>query len=192
MMKALQLTSEEVTCMVTGISGNGEQVICAHLVPVRSKGQVLLRELGISAEDINSLSNCAFWALGIESAYETLRISFVKSNPLVDKLYMKIWDDSVKELPIFARNAHKIGEYDNYELKVGHEIMKRALSYQAYQAYLHWAPNNQLVEESCRYASPGIYKFRKTMDIMRSDYLKASDGEVSDTGGGGKRKREGK
>ena len=190
MVKALQLTSDEATCMVTGISGNGEQVICAHLVPVRSKGQVLLRELGINAKDINSLSNCAFWALGIESAYETLKISFVKSNPLVDKLYMKIWDDSVKELPVFAQSAHKIGEYDNYELKVGHKIMKRALSYQAYQAYLHWAPNNQLVEESCRYASSDIHNFGKTLDIMRNDYLRATDSEMSDTGGEGKRKRE--
>ena len=73
--------------MVTGIEGNGDIVICAHLVPLRSSLRILKLELAIKAEDLNGTKNCVFWCKGLEDAYETLGVSYVKSNPLEDRTF---------------------------------------------------------------------------------------------------------
>ena len=171
----------KVTCMVTGISGNDNQVICAHLLPLKAPLRRLEQELGISPEDLHGPKNCVFWSTGLEGAYEALQVSYVKSNPLEDSLRLKIWDDSVKEKPIFVGSPHKIGEYEGHMLNLGeHIVMKRALSFQAYQAYLVWKPNEELVREICNYGSPGLYKFKKKLELMRTGYFKDVDNEVGD------------
>ena len=183
-MMALLGYKKKAKCMVTGIEGNGDQVICAHLVPLKSNLQILKQELAISAEDLNDSKNCAFWCKSLEDAYETLKVSYVKS-PLDQTLRLKIWDDSIKSTPIYEGSTHKIGEYEGEALKLGtHIIMKRTLSYQAFNAYLVWNPLDEELKKSCSYESPGVYNFSKRMQLMRTEYFKDVDDETDDIEGG--------
>ena len=180
MMTLLGYEKKKAKCMVTGIEGNGNQVICAHLVPLKSNLHTLKQELAMSAEDLNDIKNCVFWCKGLEDAYETLKVSYVKS-PLDQTLRLKIWDDSVRSIPIYAGSTHKIGDYEGKPLKLGtHIIMKRTLSYQAFHAYLEWNPLDEELKKSCSYESPGVYNFRKRMQLMRTEYCKDVDDETDD------------
>jgi hypothetical protein len=54
----------------------------------------------------------------------------------------------------------KVGDYDGEKLDLnGHNILKRALSYQAYQGYLHSKTFDEKIIELCLVGSNGDYPF---------------------------------
>ncbi len=75
-------------CMVSGLMGNGEQVIAAHIIPSASN-ELVMSDLGLSVHDLNDVRNGLFLAVEIERAFDKLQISFVKSNPLSEALYFE-------------------------------------------------------------------------------------------------------
>ncbi len=134
------------TCMVTNEDGDSDyQVVMAHIAPKRSKIR-LLNSIGMNEGDLQDVRNCLLLAHGIEKGFDKLRLSFIKSNPLQNRLYMKIWDDSIRSESIFEGSSRTIGEFDGARLKLGeasgdtftHNPFRRALSYQAYIAYLRF------------------------------------------------------
>ena len=60
---------------------------------------------------------------------------------------MQIWDNRCRELPIYEGSKRKIGEFDGHVLNLGrHQPFRRALSFQAYQAYLLFKEKTELGE----------------------------------------------
>ena len=54
-------------------------------------------------------------------------------------LKMVVWDDAVRETPIWDTNSDVIGQYEGCSLHLdGHNPFRRALSYQAYMAHNHY------------------------------------------------------
>jgi hypothetical protein len=172
---------ERPKCMISAIRAGGDRVVCGHIVPCGSE-LVKLNQLGITTADLNLPKNCVFWCIGFERAYESLQLSFVKSHPLQDKLYLKFWNDEVKRNPIWPGSAQCLGDFDGMELKLdGHVIMKRGLSFQAYQAYLHRSEDDRGVDATCLYGSPGTYQFFKSMStLMEQQYRKDVEEETGD------------
>jgi hypothetical protein len=164
-------------CMVSGLYGSGEKVVCGHIVPHRSDRDKS-KALGLTDAEINSNKNLVFWARGIENAYEHLQLSFIRIVETVDGelrecFAMKIFDDSIRNLPLWDGCKNIIGEFEGCSLKLTskfnnnrHEVLKRGLSFQAYQSYVHWAINDPVILQQCLFASPGKYKFRKEMDLL--------------------------
>jgi len=172
---------ERPKCMISGIRAGGDKVVCGHIVPCGSE-LVKLRQLGITTADLNLPRNCVFWCIGFEHAYESLQISFVKSHPLQDKLYLKFWNDEVKKDPIWTGASQCLGDFDGMELNLcGHVVMRRGLSYQAYQAYLHSSEDDQGVEVTCLYGSPGTYKFKSMSTLMEQQYRRDVEEETDET-----------
>ncbi len=160
-------------CMVSGISGGGDKIICGHIVPCSSP-QHKLNELNIDIKDLNKSENCVFWCAGFEEAYETLKISFVRTNPLSEKYFLKFWIEGAKAIPLWPGcTTGCIGDYDGRELNLrGHRIWKRALSYQAYQGYLANNLHDLYLREQTLYGSPGSYRFAKKMELLQKEYRK--------------------
>eukprot|EP01033_Poteriospumella_lacustris_P010798 gene10798-7686_t len=188
-MKAMGYTNkytktkdERPKCMISGFRGGRGKVVCGHIVPCGS-ALVKLNQLGITKADLNLPRNCLFWCIGFEHAYESLELSFVKSHPLRDKLYLKVWNDKVKTTPIWPGSAQCIGEFDGVELKLdGHVIMKRGLSFQAYQAYLkRSADDHDDVEGTCcQYGASGTYQFKSIGTLMEQQYRKDVEEETGE------------
>lgn len=170
-------------CMVSGLFGSGEKVVCGHIVPHRSDRDKATA-LGLTDAEINSNKNLVFWALGIENAYEHLQLSFIKEIKTVNKrlikcFTMKIFDDNIRNLPLWKSSNKTIGEFEGCSLNLSskfsdrdHEILKRGLSFQAYQSYVRWAINDPVILQQCLFASPGKYKFRKEMEMLLKSTLK--------------------
>ena len=124
--------------MITSCEGKGKEVVVAHLVPTRAKIRNL-EVIGMSPIDLLSARNGLLLAKGIEECFDKLQLSFCKKDDqsiLDDNLYMKIWDDDIRGLPIFLGSSSTIGEFDGHRLVIGsHRPFTRALSFQAYTAY---------------------------------------------------------
>lgn len=73
-------------------------------------------------------------------------------------------------------------DFDGMVLKLdGHVIMKRGLSYQAYQAYLHRYKGDRGVEVTCLYGFPGIFQYKSMTTLMEQQYSKDVEEETGDT-----------
>jgi hypothetical protein len=52
---------------------------------------------------------------------------------------MKICDDNCRDTSIWQGSDKRIGDYEDHQLRLeGHKLLKRALSNQAYTAFLHF------------------------------------------------------
>jgi hypothetical protein len=133
-------------CMLTGREGTGDDVVAAQIIPATSKPKILTY-IRLSKEDINDVRNFLLLAKNVQRAFDAQQISFVKESPLSNQLVLKIWDASVASDPIWpsysTRGAPQrqsqglFGYWEGRRLNLGsHTPFKRALSYQAYHAYL--------------------------------------------------------
>ena len=167
-------------CMVTGIRGNGDKVIAGHIIPCTSEKKKIA-ELGMELTDLNEVKNGVFWVTGIENAWERLQLSFIKSNPLSKDLYMKIWDESIRNTPLYNGSTQFVGDFENHKLNLGdHIVMKRGFSYQAYQSYMSNAGSDEILKKACLYGSPGTYKYMTEMEIMKGQVVKDIEEEVEE------------
>jgi hypothetical protein len=131
-------------CMITREIGGGDCVVAAHIVPARSKVKNL-RNIGLTTEDVASSRNGLLLSKNIEIAFDALQLSFIKS-PVSDEtglpregFVMKIWDDNCRKTSIWRDSDKRIGDYDGHQLLLEeHKPLKRALSNQAYTAFLHF------------------------------------------------------
>ena len=171
-------------CMVSGKSGNGEQVVCAHIVPCSSL-ESSLAKVGLTKADVASIRNCLFLAKGLETAFDNLQLSFIRSptNPLNSNLFLKIWDDSCRSHKLWVGlDVDTIGDFDGKELVLnGHEPFKRALSYQAYQAYVN-RPAMEQHDAPIHYGSPFkcFQQNQEELELLSLEFEKNVDEEVED------------
>lgn len=122
-------------CMVSGLEGTAEDVQAAHIVPAKSSLKKLAY-IGMTSDNVSDVRNGLLLASEIHRAFDNLQVSFVKTNPLTQQLYFKIWDSSCRDITILGTRKN-IGDLDGAELNLGcHMPFKRALSYHAYTAYL--------------------------------------------------------
>ncbi len=183
-------TSNPPKCMVSDIKAVivrrgknivGNRVVCGHLLP-SSSNLNNLKFLGVTEKDLNEPKNCVFWAQGIEKCYESLQISFVKSHPLEDRYFLKIWDEKARDVFLFDGSKEKVGDYEDCPLKLnGHTILKRALSYQAYQAYLNNKTIDAQTADSCLLGLDGEYAFKKSeKELLKQTFLKDKSEELEE------------
>ena len=130
-------------CMLSGQLGLGRQVKVAHLLPAVSKISTLT-ELGFEEADVDDVRNGLLLCSGFKDAFDTLRASFVKGiyqdtlGGLREGYIFTIWDDECRKLETFPESGLLIEEFEGHALTLnGHDPFKRALSFQAYQAFLH-------------------------------------------------------
>lgn len=147
-----------VHCMVSGLEGNGQEIVAAHILPADTKSDIL-KDIPMDRDELVSPRNGLFLAKEIERAFDRLQISFVAKDVLNPEcLVMVIWDERVKETPLWKEyNCNgqsggscsvKIGDCENFVLKLrGHNPIKRGLSYQAAMAYASAVFTNLLSSE---------------------------------------------
>ena len=168
-------------CMISGVRGSAAEIICGHIVGVSNTDEKKLAFPQMKSTDLNEQNNLVFWARGFEEAYERMQLPFTKSNPLRDALFLHIWDDSIREKPIYPDAVEKMGYYEGMELKSnGHVIIRRGLSYHAYLACLkHQSLDGELMRPSL-YGSPGLYPFKTEADILWEQFSTAVKSETEE------------
>jgi hypothetical protein len=185
-------TTAGAVCMVSGHVGTGDQVRAAHIVPCSSDASKLAF-IGLTIDDVNSPRNGLFLAKNVEMAFDKLQLSFIKTKLFYDRLYLKIWDDSCRSVPIWPGHATTIGDLDGRELVLGaHKPFKRALSFQSYQAYMHCTTVGKVMPEpygtpeaqcDARVQADAWYKAEQLRDIADQHFKNMQeelDDEASD------------
>jgi hypothetical protein len=139
-----QTGKQAARCMVTDELGDSEQVVAAHIIPLKTK-KATLKRIGIPK--LNTKRNGLVLARNIEMAFDRLRLSFLPAG--MGKFAMKLLDPSVGEEFIFEGSAKKIGEFDGCLLQHTHgNPYKRALSYQAHLAHHVAVSENWIAEDT--------------------------------------------
>jgi len=136
---------QKYLCMVSRKSGNGDQVLAAHIAPA-SSNITKLSFIGMDSNDVRSSRNGLLLAFGFEKAFDALQLSFIKDpNPLSNKLVVKIWDSEIRNRSIwdvskpYGKKNYTIGSFEGRPLILGtHLPFKRALFFQALQAANKW------------------------------------------------------
>jgi hypothetical protein len=145
-------------CMVTGAQSTSEAVPVGHLLPLKTKKDII-RRVGI--QDVNMFRNAATLARNIEVGYDQLKLSFMPNA--LGQLCMKIWDPTIAASPIFSGSADLIGQFEHLPLKHP-QPFKRVLSYQAHFAYHHALENgwltDSLEDEPREFGSPEDSSFQ--------------------------------
>ena len=125
-----------VQCMISGVFGDGKQVIAAHLIPCKTD-PLVLDLLNLKLTDVNSMRNILFLSKNIEVAFDRLKLSFVPQDLLhPNTLVMKVWDQSITDSFIFDDSTVRIGDLEGRPLLLGsHQPFLRCLSSQALFAW---------------------------------------------------------
>jgi hypothetical protein len=103
----------------------------------------------------------------------------MKTNPLQNKLVLKIWDDSIRDTKLYRDSRQTIGDIDGCEIKLQHKVYTRLLAYQAYQACLKYGSDERTTPQSL-YGSPGNYSFRSQADLLLSQFQKDTEEEIDE------------
>ena len=111
-MRQFDMREDNVKCALTGLRGKTK---LAHILPRKANKHICGR-LGMSNTDLNNNRNLIFLCYNIEAAFDAMRISFVPQDVLHDTLIMKIWDESVRNEPIFSGSESTIGEFEERAL----------------------------------------------------------------------------
>ena len=116
------------TCMVAGLTPprpiKGSNLVLAHIMPLKTKRNI--RELvSFQPDDIDSIRNCLLLSSSIEKAFDEQDISFVPpDNPFqADRFKMKIWNDAIRQKPVFPGAVDLTGTYDNRPLNLVLKIL---------------------------------------------------------------------
>jgi hypothetical protein len=140
--------------------------------------------LGLEPSDATSIRNCLFLAYGFEKVFDSLKMSFVKTNPLFLSLYVDFWDESYKSDPLWPGAVEKNGDYDGAVLNFGvHNLFKRCLLYQAYQAYVNCSIANKIPPRphSVPTKSDGTRiesDFQTQCDVLSAQFYKDVQNEI--------------
>lgn len=154
-------------CVLTGRADSARNLKLAHLVPAATK-QDIKTALQLQHEDIWGFRNVLLLSWNIERAFDKCQISFVP-NPLHENSYsMKIWDDIVRDTPIWdgaevlvaGTKDNTIGYYEDKYLNLNMENgitlvpFKRCLSYQNFICFYKSAVVEQPNDFSSELGNP--------------------------------------
>jgi hypothetical protein len=104
----------------------------------------------------------------------------VKSNPLSDSLYLKIWDVDCSDLPVYPGSNRIIGEFNGAKLRLGpHAPFRRALSFQAFTAFLKYKhiPTNV---EPVEYGSENESDYLAKRKMMKEAVIRDIRNEIEE------------
>ena len=76
-VKSLSNMRYFVQCMFTGIEGDGEQIPCCHLAPLKTKSNTL-KLMGLDKKNLENPRNSLLLCKGIETAFDELKLSLVE------------------------------------------------------------------------------------------------------------------
>lgn len=143
--------------MVSGQFGDSDQVVAAHLIPRSTKLDTLFR---VGVDDVNSPRNSMMVAKGIEEAYDTLRVTFLRDT--LGRFRLTILDPAVRETAIFPSSRFTIGSVEHCQIEQFQVVapdgsvslrrpFKRVLSYHAHLAYHNalcqrWITDREMAE----------------------------------------------
>jgi len=145
-------------CQLSDEVGGGRAVTAHRLLDHSTYYKHLKEQFDI--DDINSFRNTLLLAKGIKKAYKKGRACFVAGDD--DKTFhLQIWDDKLKNEPIFKGSNKTIGDCDGKKLSLPPRVeppYKQVLSYHAQASYKHalcmeWISSNDKVP-NIFYASP--------------------------------------
>lgn len=131
-------------CMLTGERGT---IKLAHILPwsAHKKSQVM-KMLQMTVEMLNNAGNLLLLAENIEMSFDRLQLSFEPqlAEGLQLKYVVRIWDDNIRDTPIFAGSPSTIGEYDGRFLTIHqhHQVFERLFAYQGLWATANAHENN--------------------------------------------------
>eukprot|EP01033_Poteriospumella_lacustris_P018070 gene18070-12961_t len=123
------------TCMITQLPGT---CVLAHLLPVSTaaKSSAAMSMLHMTPDMLHDTANVLLLADNIARAFHALQVSFVPAlqEGLVDRYVLKIWDDSVRSVPVFSNSplTPTIGQFDGQPLHLhaDHAIFRRCVAFQ--------------------------------------------------------------
>ena len=124
-------------CMLTQQTGT---CTLAHILPFSSKrSSPVMNLLQLTPDQLDSSENLLLLADNIELAFDSLRVSFVPAiqEGMIERYVLKIWDDSVRDEPLFTHgHARTIGEFENCPLQLheDHRLFRRCLTFQSFWA----------------------------------------------------------
>jgi hypothetical protein len=178
---------ESYKCMLTKSDSEAAPVVMAHIVPKRSKLR-LLYNIGMKESGIRDVRNCLLLVKGIEEGFDQLRLSFIKLNPLKDRLYLKIWDPTIRNVPIYHGATRTIGSYEGKRLMLGedsrdpykHQPFRRALSYQTYMAYLTYKHMSTGYVEPEEFGSDHETEYCKQRELLKRAVIKDIEEEIGE------------
>jgi len=173
-------------CCVTGIRAGGNIVSCAHLIPCTTT-QDKLDIVGLTTENLNQTENTVFLVKPIEEAFDRLQLSFMKTNPLLDKLRLKIWDGSIRGQLVApdlgATEVRTIGDFEDSEILLEHRVYKRLLAYQAFIACKKHGGDVNTLSETL-YGSPGLppthYPFYNQSQMLLKQFQTVASREIDE------------
>jgi hypothetical protein len=89
-------------CQVSGVIGNGKEVVAAHLIPARAL-DIRFQEIGLSPEDKNTGKNGLLLAKNIEQAFDQKRLCFEPNPKNKDQLLLIILDKAgLQDMPVYS------------------------------------------------------------------------------------------
>ena len=146
-------------CQVSDEVGNGRVVAAHRLLDHSSTYDAHLKE-HFEIDDINSFRNTLLLAKGIKKAYKEGRACFVAGDD-DETFHLQIWDDKIRNEPIFKGSNRTIGDCDGNKLSLPPRVeppYKQVLSYHAQVSYKHalrmeWISSNDKVP-NIYYSSP--------------------------------------
>jgi hypothetical protein len=167
-------------CMITGIRG---LVTLAHILPCSTlKHSNTLMLLGLEAKDLNDFRNLLLLSENIEFCFDRLKLSFIPviGEGLLDVFEMKIWDDSIRDQPLYRSsmvdlNAPRIGQFEGRRLVLNpaHKPFKRCLAYQSLWACSKYL-GGDFTPDSIPYRIDSLDESRRTqfMALVQSQHAK--------------------
>lgn len=151
----------QVFCSVSGYQPN-DNVKLAHICP-KSSNPDIRKLLGLSEKDVKTnFRNVILLSWNIERCFDRKLLSFVQKDPLHDTLIMKIWDEEIKNMPIFDGSPQKIGDFEGQPLT----FLKRQKTYRRCFAYQELCALNHHVR-------------RNNFDGMYDDILEGHCSEIT-------------
>jgi len=184
----------ESVCFLTGIRGS---LKLAHIVPRSTKSNIL-DFLELSHADINDVRNLVFLCWNIEHSYDRLKVSFVPRSRTDDTLVLKIWDDSVRKMPVFDgadKEKHMklyngkvyIGDYENEALQLKmpnnavHNPYRRCFAYQALLACLQHDREGASHYEDRQSDISTFNRKRKELIFAHQEIYRAREADIRNT-----------
>jgi len=173
----LKLEPHMSRCMITGIEGDGQLVVCAHIVP-KKVTQADLILLGLRLNFVNSVRNGLLLIKSLEVAFDKCQLSFERvlytdgDGSIRSGLRLKIWDDAIRLQKLFPESTQTIGTYEGAFLTLG-EVSPclRALSYHNYQCWLQLS--GELPQTPEDYSSNSNNGFSRMIHLKQAEVMKA-------------------
>ena len=174
------ITNNTPTCMYTG--RRHQKVRCAHILPKSTISSTLLN-LSLDANDVNNPRNLMWLCPGIEDAFDTMKLSFVRKllPGFVEGYVMLIWDESCLNSSLdigddqTIRDVYEENKCLNFTItgtdgsKKPHIVFKRCLANQA--IWCHHSHIGEYLESIWTYGDFSSVDEAVHQKLVKNEYI---------------------